>query len=137
MRILVAIAVMTAFAGPAASQTRLPLRAIVDNPRAAIGENVRFGRVACVDPGGAGFICLAKVGGRVLRVKADYLGASSPQSVAELLIGDCKGTINLDNPVCQFDIVIRPKTANKSMVETPAGSFQAVEVYSPQIDMFR
>lgn len=125
-----------AFIGPAAAQKEMTLRTLVDDPRAAIGTDIRVKDISCVDPGGAGFVCVGKVGGQTVRVTADFLGAATPLPIANLLIGDCKGTANLGRRQCRFEIVLKPLRADRTMVELPEGNAPVLAVHSLQIDMF-
>lgn len=116
---------------------RITARQLVDNPKAYVEKAVVIPGIACVDPGKGDFLCMMKVGGQVLRIQASGLGAKTNQAIAERLTGDCKGTANLENAACKVDAEFTPRTAVKDTVDTPWGSLPVIEVYAPEIEMYR
>src|SRR5262245_49822477 len=86
-----------------AQSKTVSLRQLMDAPMDFIGKSIRLPAMSCVDDPKGGFVCVAQVGGRFLKIDAVVLGAMTVQSIAELLISDCKGTANLDNGQCRFE----------------------------------
>ncbi|GJD65206.1 hypothetical protein [Methylobacterium frigidaeris] len=120
-----------------ATGTRVTPRQFVDNPKAYVEKTVVIPGIACVNPPKGDFLCMMKVGGQVLRIQASGLGPKTNLTIAERLTGDCKGTANLENPACKVDAEFTPRTVVKDAVDTPWGSLPVVEVYAPQVEMYR
>lgn len=131
---------LTIAIAPALAQTMAatPEARLISDPRSFIGKAVRVEGIYCVDPGSrGGFKCLKQIGAQLLLVDGSVMGARTPQSIAELLIGDCKGTANLGSSQCLMAIEFEPTAAIKEMVETGNGSRQQVTVHTGQLEFFR
>lgn len=130
---LLAVAPTLAQTKAATSEARL-----ISDPRSFIGQTVRVEGVYCVDPGSrGGFRCLKQVGGQMLLVNGSVMGAKTAMSMAELLLGDCKGTANLGSSRCLMAIEFEPTAAIKEMIDTDNGSMQRVTIHTGQLEFFR
>ena len=101
------------------------------NPRTYIGTSIKVHGIRCVDPGKAGFLCVASMGNSSLRVEAPILGPSTALPIAERLIGSCKGQSALNRPECQVDISITPTAFEQS-----EGRSTLTTIYASQIEMY-
>jgi hypothetical protein len=113
------------------------LRDLADNYFTFKNRSIRLSRINCVDPGGAGFLCVAIVDGRAIRIEAFSLGAATAQSIADDLIGACKGTANLQRDKCRFDVIVKPTAISRGMIDTPSGTLSMIEVTAPSIEFIR
>jgi hypothetical protein len=106
--LLICLIVFTAGPALARGSAETSVRELLDNPKRYIGEIFVVRRIRCIDPGTAGFICEAAEGGRRLRLDGSVLGPITEPTIAEKLIGSCKGMAALARPTCTFDAVMTP-----------------------------
>ncbi|MCJ2077886.1 hypothetical protein MKK68_19940 [Methylobacterium sp. E-016] len=129
MRTALAVLVLVTLIGAASGRDDAAVtpRQLIANPAKYKGEIVVVRRIRCVDPGGAKFLCEAASGADRLQLNASVLGAITEQSIAEKLVGLCKGQSALTRPACTFDVVLTP---------TGFGSNGSVIViYAAEIDL--
>ena len=120
-----------------AESTRVPDgRAFLKDPHAFIGKHVRVTSIGCVDPGD-GFLCATRLDGQVLVIQATALGPLTNQSIAESLIGPCKGTANLAARRCRVNALVEVRAVAQEMVDTDEGSVQRVTLQAGVIEMAR
>lgn len=126
-------------AGAEQTKSQLPATSaanVLKDSRAYLNSLVHLRGAACVDPGGAGFVCVIN-GSEIIQIRGSALGPDTPIDIAEDLIGPCKGTANLTSDKCRFDIEVTPMSARKSMVELGAGTRQVLVLESHMVDMYR
>lgn len=133
---MVAIWAMIASPLVAAEAERIAFKALVKDPKSYLEKPIRLPAIGCVDNPKGGFLCVDQIGGQMLRISADALGAKTSKKIAESLITDCKGTANLTSAECRVEIEISPRNAYRDTLETPHGSMPIVVIYSGIIDMF-
>ena len=132
---MVMLALAEIGSGSATGQ-RVSLRQLAEAPKDYVGRTIVVSGIGCVDDPKDGFVCVATVGGRAVRIEASVLGAKTRQEIAERLIGACKGLSNLSRPACRVDAEIEPRNAYVDTVETPDGSKAGIVVNSGAIDMY-
>ena len=119
-----------------ATGQRITPRALVDSPHRYIGKLVVLSDIACVDNPRDGYTCEAQVGGQMLRIDALALGDKTTPEISRRLIGDCKGTANLDRNVCRIEAEFTPATARTEIIETDRGTQSVVLIFSRRIEMY-
>lgn len=135
--LLLAVIVINSGGRSAADQIRsVPEAALLSAPKSFVGQKIRLDRIYCVDPGKAGFVCLKEVDGQYLMVEGLVMGASTPQSIAELLIGGCKGTANLGAERCKMAVEFEVTAAIREMIETDSGSVQRVTLATGVLEFY-
>jgi len=100
------------------------------------GKRVRLARIPCVDDPDGAFTCAVRAGGQMLLVSGNMLGVETPSKTMHRLATDCRGTANLANADCVFDIEITPRRARREVRDTPEGSLPFTLVNSAEIDLF-
>lgn len=71
------------------------------SPGVYSGQTIRMTGIPCVDDPDGGFVCIKLTGGRVLMVRAEFLGTTG-RDIPLHVIRNCKGTANLDRQECRF-----------------------------------
>lgn len=112
-------------------------RSLAETPQATIGATFDLPNATCVDPGGAGFVCVKFVGPALLEIRGDYLSIGTPQAIAELLVRTCRGTAQLDNAACRMRVSGRVRSAESRIVEGARGSFPFIRIGIEAIDLRR
>lgn len=135
MKSVIVLAMFTATAGAAIAAERVTTRQLAGAPKTFVGRTIVVPDIGCVDDPRSGFVCIAIAGGRALRIEASVLGAKTGTTATGRLISDCKGTANLQRPICRFDAEIEPTTAYSDTLDTPQGSMPVSVVRTGQIDL--
>ncbi|KQP16615.1 hypothetical protein [Methylobacterium sp. Leaf93] len=131
---LVAALLLTSTVALARDDAAVSVPDLIANPAKRIGESIVIRRIRCVDPGGAGLVCVAVRGRLTLRIEASLLGPFTKVDIAEKLIGLCKGEAKLDAAACTFDILITPKTTRQD--DGTGGRGTVTVIYGNEIEMY-
>ena len=118
------------------AEEKADLRKLVDDPGAYVSKRIRVASISCVDDPKGGYVCMRTVGGQILRIQAEALGAGTEMGIAERLLGDCKGTANLQRTACRVDAEIEPSSGKRDVMDTPGGSMPVTIVEAVDIEMY-
>lgn len=124
------------FASAVATGQRITPRELVDAPYRYVGKLVVLSDIACVDNPVDGFTCMTTVAGRILRIDAAALGEKTTPEMSRSLIGECKGTANLDRDACRVQAEFTPQTARTLTIDTDRGSQPVVTIYSRRLELY-
>lgn len=127
---------LAGMSGAAAAEQRVSARQLAEAPKDYVGRTIVVSGIGCVDDPKGGFVCIATVGGRAVRIEASVLGAKTRQEIAERLIGACKGLGSLSRPACRVDAEIEPRNVITETIETPGGRMPGVLIATAEIDLY-
>lgn len=129
---------VAAFAQGDASKARLiGANDLLHSPTKYIHQRLRLSNLPCVDDPKNNFICIKRDGGRLLKIDGLILGVATSVEIAELLISDCTGTLNIDRSACVFDVEFIPETVAPEIVSTDQGNIPMIHIFTRQIDFFK
>lgn len=100
-----------------------------------VGKDVTVSRIYCVDD--RDLVCFAMQPGKWLKIVAGGIGAQTASSVTEHVRAECQGSVNLDNPACEFRVTVRVDDPMEKMTETGQGRVPLVTLFARTIELQR